>query len=130
MAKRLTPALRRRVLDLPMADRAALLAELKASISTPDRAAARLEYLADKMREVSGIDVRSEQCRDTACVWPRYIFAFVARREGFLQREIGEVLHRDHSSVCAAEKRVADAFGIPAAYANEIQLYNKYIESL
>ena len=130
MAKRLTPSLLRSVLTLPMADRAVLLAELKSSIAAPERNAQRLGYLADKMLEVSGIDVRTDRRNDAAPVWCRSIFAFVARREGFLQREIGEVLRRDHSTICCAEKRVAGAFEVPAAYHNEIKLYNKYIDAL
>lgn len=130
MAKRLTPQLLRSVLTLPMADRAVLLAELKTSIASPERNAERLDYLADKMLEVSGIDVRTAHRNEATSVWCRSIFAFVARREGFLQREIGEVLHRDHSSISCAEKRVSEAFEVPAAYNREIKLYNKYIEAL
>lgn len=130
MAKRLTPPLRRRVLELPIADRLALMGELRASIDITPGREERLSYLADKMQEVSGIDVRINLSRDVQCVWPRYIFAFVARREGFLLREIGDVLHRNHSSVSIAEKRVAKSFEIPAFYRREISLYNKYIESL
>ena len=130
MAKRLTPNLRRRVLELPLSDRAALLAELMASIVIPDRVDQRLPYLADRLAGISGIDVRVCRRCDAASVWARNIFIFVARREGFLQREIGAVLNRDHSSVAVAEKRMADAFAQPGAYAKELKLYNQFIDAL
>lgn len=131
MAKRLTPNLRRTVLDLPMQDRLALMEALRVSIQVPgaDREA-RLAFLADKMREVSGVDIRASRDRSTRAVWPRYIFCFVARREGYFQSSIGEVVGRDHSTICYAERRVTDAFSLPEVYAQEIELYNKYIEAL
>ncbi len=131
MAKRLTPYLRRQVLDLPMADRLALLEALRVSIQVPNIGrASRLEFLADKMTEVSGVNIRETKDRSRRVVWTRYIFCFVARREGYSQTNIGEVIGRDHSTICYAERRVNEAFSIPAAYAPEIELYNKYIEAL
>lgn len=131
MAKRITPYLRRRVLDLPLADRLALFVELRASIQVvPADHGSRLAYLADKMQDASGVNVREARDRTVAAVWPRNIFIFVARREGFSQSTIGRVIGRDHSSVCAAERRVSDAFASPSQYKNEIRLYNKFVDSL
>lgn len=130
MAKRLTPALRRRVLELPLADRLALAQEIRHSCAEPTTPAERLGYLADKMREVSGLDPRRITSRSQAAVWPLYLFIFVARREGFTQNAIGHTIGRDHSSISAAERRVSDAFKMPSAYAAELKLYNKYIDRL
>lgn len=130
LTKRLTPALRRRVLNLPLADRLALAQEIRHSCTEPHTPEERLAYLADKMQEVSGLDPRHITSRSQAAVWPLYLFIFVARREGYTQEAIGRVIKRDHSSICAAEKKVNNAFAIPAAYANELKLYNKYIDKL
>jgi len=131
MAKRLTPGLRRLVLHLPMADRLALLAELRQSVQEPARyAEGRLDYLADKMLQVSGVDVRKPGDRSNASVWPRYIFILIARQEGYSQSVIGKLLGRDHSSVCHGEQRMRTAFSTPAAYECELNLYNKFIEAL
>ena len=131
MAERLTPYLRRRVLDLPIADRVALMEQLRRSMAEPvaDRRD-RLDYLADRMEAVSGVDVRKCHDRSAGSLWPRYLFCFVARREGYQQTLVGKFVCRDHSTVCAAEKRVNDAFAAPDQYKFEIELYNKYIESL
>lgn len=132
MAERLTPYLRRRVLDLPIADRLALLAELHTSVRQTEspRQDTRLDFLADKMREVSGVDVRSRMDRTAAATWPRYLFIFIARREGYSQTTIGRAIGRDHSTICLAEKRVNEAFAMPGLYKKEINLYNKFVESL
>lgn len=131
MAERLTPYLRRRVLDLPLVDRLALSEAIRVSLQdpTPDRSE-RLAYLADRMAEASGIDVRTTLDRTQRTAWVRAIFCFVARREGFPQMEIGAFIHRDHSSVCNAERRVNEAFALPSIYRAEIKLYNKFVESL
>lgn len=114
-----------------MADRVALLAELRQSIQEPTRyAEGRLDYLADKMLEVSGVDVRLPGNRTLASVWPRYIFILVTRREGYSQSAIGDFMGRDHSTICAGEKRMAQAFETPAAYERELALYNQFVEAL
>lgn len=130
--QRLTPFLRRRVLDLPLADRLALLAELRLSVQQVESPApaTRLDFLAERMREVSGVDVRERMDRTAAAIWPRYLFIFVARREGYSQTTIGRAIGRDHSTICLAEKRVNEAFALPGQYRKEINLYNKYIEAL
>lgn len=130
MAERITPYLRRQVMRLPLEDRAALMEELRVSLvippAEPDK---RLTYLADKMREVSGIDPRRD-ARFREVVNARTLFVFVARREGYSQHCIGAFLGRDHSTVCHAEKQVKDFFALPEVYRDEINLYNKFVEAL
>lgn len=132
MAERLTPYLRRRVLDLPLADRLALLHELHTSVQQvePKAPDTRLDFLADKMQQVSGIDVRVRLDRSAAATWPRYLFIFIARREGYSQTAIGRAIGRDHSTICLAEQRVNEAFAMPGQYRREINLYNKFVEAL
>lgn len=114
---------------LPLADRIALLESLRGSVTEPNSTDQRLTYLADKMRELSGVDVRKDT-REMQVATARFIFMFVARREGYSQNCIGRFIGRDHSTIAFAEKRMGDAFRLPDAYKLEIELYNKYIESL
>ena len=131
MDKRLTPYLRRRVLDLSMSDRVALMEDLRVSIQGPFvNRADRLKYLADTMNTISGVDIRGRWNRTSATVWPRNIFIFVALREGYSQSEVGREIHRNHSTVCHARNRVNEAFEMPEQYRDEITLYKKYIETL
>ena len=90
----------------------------------------RLGYLADKLAELSGVDVRTRLDRKADAMLPRMAFVFAAREEGFTQEEIGRMIGRDHSSVLMSERRMRDIFSVPAAYKREINFYNKYIESL
>lgn len=116
-------------MNLPIADRAALAGMLRISVGEPSNPQERMQYFADKMQEVSGIDVK-KRSRDRETVTARCLFMFVARREGYSQSDIGRFVGRDHATVCHAENRVKDMFSFPNAYKEEINLYNKYIESL
>ena len=130
MAERLTPYLLRRVLDLPLADKAALMAHLKTSMNIGQESPSeRLGFLAQRMEEVSGVDVK-EGSRRREVVTARFIFIFVARREGFTQEFVGSFLGRNHATVCQAEKKMRDAFTLPAIFQDEITLYNKFVEAL
>ena len=129
MAERLTPYLLRRTLALPLADKAALIGHLNASINVPSSPEDRLQYLLDKMQEVSGIDVR-DLSRKRETVTARTVFVFVARREGFSQPFIAAFIGRDHSTIAYAEKRMRDVFTYPNAFKDEIYLYHNYVESL
>ena len=129
MAERLTPYLLRRVRSLPLADKAALMGELRVAVGEPVKAEERMRHLAEKMQEVAGVDVREDSSR-REIVTARTLFMFVARREGFTQETVGNFVGRDHATVWMAEKRMADIFAYPRMYRNEIMLYNKYIESL
>ena len=129
MAERLTPYLRRRVLGLPLADRMALLEELRGTMLERPDPAIRLAYLVNKMQEAAGLDPLARK-RDRPAVTARYILAFVARREGFSQTLIGTTMGLDHSSISYAEKRTREMFDYPEMYKDEISLYNKFVESL
>ena len=129
MAERLTPYLLRRVRNLPLADKAALMGELRVAVGEPVKAEERLRHLAEKINEVSGLDVREDSSRRDIVI-ARTLFMFVARREGFTQETVGNFVGRDHATVWMAEKRMEDIFAYPRLYKNEITLYNKYIESL
>ena len=126
--ERLTPYLLRRALRLSPEDRADLAERLRASLVplTEDR----LGYLADKLAELSGVDVRTRLDRNADAMLSRMAFVFAARKEGFTQKEIGRRIGRDHSSVLMSERRMREIFSVPAAYKHEINFYNKYIESL
>ena len=129
MAERLTPYLRRQVLNLPPQDRIALAQAINATFHGTPTPAERLEYLADKMCAASGLQIR-ERTNARRFVTARWLFAFVARREGYPQEVIGAFLGLDHSSICHGEKRVSEMFALPEMYKHEIELYNKFIESL
>lgn len=129
MAERLTPYLLRRAMNLPLPDRIALMESLRGSVVTPTSAEERLNYLAEKMKESVGIDVR-ENSRKREVVTARILFAFVARREGYSQNCIGEFIGRDHSTIAFFERRMKDVFSLPQMYREEIALYNKYIDAL
>lgn len=129
MAKRLTPYLTRRALDLPLADKAMLMGQLRASIQMPESPEARLRYLAGKMQGVAGVDV-GDNGHQREIVAARNIFIFVARREGFTQECIGRFIGRTHATVCIAEKKMREVFTYPKSYIQEIDLYNRYVESL
>ena len=129
MAKRLTPYLLRRALDLPLADKAALIGQLRASITLPEDPAERLRYLSDKMQQVAGVSI-ADGARTRKMLAARNIFVFVARQEGFTQERIGAFIGRDHSTVCLSERMMRRAFAFPRAYYEEIKLYNRYVESL
>lgn len=115
--------------SLPLADKAALMGELRVAVGEPMKAEERMSRLADKMHEVSGVDVREDSSRRDVVI-ARTIFMFVLRREGFTQEAVGQFVGRDHATVWMAEKRMATIFAYPRMYRNEIMLYNKYIESL
>ena len=129
MAERLTPYLLRRAIQLPLADKTALIGHLQASINAPVSPAERMAYLCRKMEAVSGVMV-THPSRTRDIVMARNIFAFVARREGYSQQTIGKFLGRDHSTVAFAEKRMREVFTYPSIYKDEIKLYNKSVESL
>mgnify|MGYP002508120520 CR=1 FL=1 len=129
MAKRLTPYLLRRALDLPLADKAALIGQLRASITLPEDPAERLRYLSDKMQQVAGVSI-ADGARTRKMLAARNIFVFVARQEGFTQERIGAFIGRDHATVCIAEKKMREVFTYPKSYIQEINLYNRYVESL
>ena len=131
MAERLTPQLRRRALSLPLTDRLALAESLRVSLLVPgtDNPDERLRYLADMMDAVSGVDIREDTHRHSV-TWPRAVFVFIARREGFTQEAIGREIGRDHSTVCFLERKIRDIFTVPASYRDVIELYNKYTEML
>lgn len=130
-AERLTPYLRRRVLNLSMTDRVALRREIDDSIAQPQRVKPcdRLRYLADKMQEVAEVDVR-QRSRLAAIVEARGIFVFVARCEGISQLEIGRFLKMNHSTVSFTEKKVRGMFEVPAAFKETIGLYNQYTNAI
>ena len=129
MAERLTPYLLRRALQLPLQDKTMLMGHLRASLNAPSSPVHRLQYLRERMQLVAGFDVTVNDRRRES-VTARYIFVFVARQEGFSQAFIGSFIGRDHSTVSFAEKRMQDVFTYPNAYKEEINLYNKFVESL
>lgn len=131
MDERLTPQLRRRVLDLPASDRAALQREIAWSLENPRKAKpeTRLRYLADKMKEITGVEV-CRNCRIREVVQARNVLIFVARCEGFTLKQLGEFLGRDHAAVSYAEKQMGQAFSLPEAFRDTIELYNNYTKSI
>ena len=130
MATRLTPHLYGRVMSLPLADRVALYEVLRTSFRTGRKDPKdRLQYLTDRMKDCAGVDVK-DASREVKYTWPRVVFVFVARREGFTESEIGRHIGRDHSTVHHLSDRMNAAFSLPSAFADVIELYNKYIDTL
>lgn len=128
---RLTPHLRRRVLDLDTLDRIALYRALGDSLrhsgdTLPEERLARRKRVMD---EVSGVDVQ-QRSRSREVVDARAVFIFVARMEGFSQRVIARYLGQNHSTISLAEGRVRTALSMPRAYAELINLYNNYTQTI
>lgn len=126
---KLTPYLRRRVLALPMEDRLALNRALSVSLRPDAPAEAgepRLDVLRSAMENIATVDLK-DRCRDRAHTEPRIVFAFICRREGFSQGEIGKYLGVDHSTVCYWERRMGEALAYPASWQTLMNIYNKYI---
>lgn len=131
MAGRLTPQLRRRVMELPLQDRVTLIECLRVSLKTLEGGRLeRLNTLADRLADVTGTDVRTNTRSYGDTPWHRAIFCLVAFREGYSQNQIGHFIHRDHSSVSQAITRMQNAFDVPRAYVDIIKLYNDYVEQI
>ena len=75
MAKRLTPTFLLQATRLPLADRIALMDALRRSVMETTSTEKRLTYLADKMLEITGTDVR-EDTRERSVATARFIFMF------------------------------------------------------
>lgn len=128
-AGRLTPYLRRRVLRLPAVDRAVLQRELAASLAPRQDPRIRLGHLAHVMQEVAGVNI-FERNRTAPVVLARQVFVYVCRAEGYSQNAVGDYLDLDHSTICYLEKKMRDAFNLPAAYADAIALYNRFTSEI
>ena len=132
--ERLTPYLRRRVLNLSKVDRLALQREIMASIREECRSnpVTRMEVLARKMEDVSGVDLlhvrghRGPMGTTTA----RTVFCFVARMDGITQQRIGDFLGVNHSTVACAEGRMRDALATPRFFPDLIRLYNEFTQQI
>lgn len=129
MDKRLTPYLRRRVMELAYSDRVLLLRELNDSVRTRPfvQPADRLRELGDKMNALAGVNIRGRG-RTRPLVEARMVFTLVARLEGITQEEIAAYLGQDHSTVSYGEKRMRVAMSVPKAYPELINLYNNYTD--
>lgn len=83
----------------------------------------------DKMSEIVGMDILT-RVRCTTLVWARYMVAYQMRQEGFTTGAIGKLLHMDHSTVTYAVKRINMMFDFPRFYPKELEIWQKYRESL
>ena len=131
MQGRLTPYLRRRVMGLPLGDRMELVSMvLSASPRTEFPVASRLGFLADILRDVSGVDIRRSGDRSLPVTAARTVFVYAARREGFTQEEIGRFIGRNHSTVCCAEIRMRDALSAPRGNREHVELLDRFMKEL
>lgn len=129
-SERLTPYLRRKVLDLPLADKVALYRDLSKSIHIPEeKASKRMAVLRDRMLEQTGIDVL-RRTRLAEVVEARTVFVCVCQLEGYAQTQIARFLGKDHSTVCHAYKTMRNAFDYPQQYPTLIDLYNNFTKAI
>ena len=129
-AKRLTPYLRRRVLELCTLDRLVLQRELANSLKVDYVAPTqRLGLLGDAMRDLSGYDIRA-RIRTREVVTAREVFVFVARLEGITQDAIAKYLKRDHATISYCEARMREALIYPRICPEKIELYNKFTQKI
>lgn len=122
--KKLTPYLRRRCLDLDISERLALIRAIQGSLVTSDQH----DWLEEKeriLRGICGLDIRNPR-RQKAYVAARCVFSFCAKMQGISQNTIGDFLGQNHASVHYQQKKMADAFEMPAQYPDYIALYNQF----
>ena len=88
---------------------------------------ARVEYLCQKMQEVSGIDPRGRS-RKRDVVAARCIVSHTLIREGYSFTQIGELLGMDRSTIYFYEDRILGyQFG---GYEPERELWDKFKRSI
>lgn len=132
MAERLTPELRRQVLNLNAVDKAALVNDIRRSmphLAPGYYSPSALADMAFEMRNLVGFDI-ALRCRNVEMVNARTVFCFVARLQGYSQQAIADFLHQHRSTIAAAERRMYDALDMPCAYADVIRLHEEYLNRI
>lgn len=128
--RELTQKFTRNALRLAPSDRQRLSALLAESlVDRREVNAARLSLLGGAMEDLLGMSLRTPS-RLSRLVYARYVFCYEAAREGFTQTEIADYLGRDHSTVSYGIRRVQDALAMPQLYADTIELYNNFMQSI
>lgn len=128
--KTVSPRQRRRLLSLPVSERLSLARILTESVTgKPQVDDERLLELSGVLSGVMGVDIRS---RNSAMpyAWGRAMFSLVARGEGFSLHEIGDFLHRNHSSVWAMASRMEDLLLHPALNRPVVDKYDEFIKRI
>lgn len=85
------------------------------------------ERMLQAMEDVTGETLATDPPRRTESqYWMRTIIAQHLWLQGYNDRQIGEVVHRDHSTVFIARSRYRTAMSLPRIYADVVRLEHDF----
>ena len=89
----------------------------------------RVHYLLEKMGEVIGeqVDLTS---RESRFVWARTMVAYQLTEECYSLSDAGRALGKNHSTILWARRKMKDAFALPYAYSDIIQMWNQFQDKI
>lgn len=87
------------------------------------------EDIARMLRRISGVNVL-EKTRRAEVTKARAVFCKVLKEQGYSQREIGDFLMLNHSTVCLMQKKMEDALILPDMFSDYVELYDKLNEAI
>lgn len=113
-------------ISLPQEQKQRLIRMLRKSLkSSPS--SKTFELMHEAMTKVLGKDVLNER-RERNLVIGRTILAYSCAVLGWSEHSIGELLHRDHSSVNQMKKSMKYWIAHPFAFKQENDLYVKFLK--
>ena len=86
----------------------------------------RCSILLGEMAKVMGLVNISYVSRIPEHVWARTMVAYQMIKEGYSTSEIGHQMMKDHSSVTHMKNKMQDALGLPQAYRDVLQIWDKF----
>lgn len=85
------------------------------------------ERMLQAMEDVTGEALETAHPRRTESqYWMRTIIAQHLWKMGWNDRQIGEILHRDHSTIFVARAKYRAAMELPKIYADVVRLTNNF----
>lgn len=122
--------LKRMCENLPLQDKVELRDFLSDSITSSrggiGKSPLRCSILLGEMAKVMGLVTISYVSRIPEHVWARTMVAYQMVKEGYTTTEIGHQMMKDHSSVTHMNKKMQDALGLPQAYRDVLQIWDKF----
>lgn len=86
----------------------------------------RSEILLAEFADLIGVDYISCVRRNSIYVWARSMVAYQMMQEGYGIREIAGQMLKAPASVRHMREKMEDAFALPKAYGDILELWNKF----
>lgn len=86
----------------------------------------RCSILLGEMATIMGKPTISYESRNPSDVWARTMVAYQMIQEGYSTTEIGNQMIKDHSTITHMKKKMQDALGLPQAYRDILEIWDKF----